>query len=589
MESYTNTQNKLETLPKDVLLTDNFKKNTGSYAVLESLMNENVEYIFGYPGGAIMPIYDALFDYSDAIEHILVRHEQGATHAAEGYARATGKTGVVFATSGPGATNLVTGLADAFMDSVPMVCIVGQVPSVLLGTDAFQESNVMSLTKSVTKWNYQIVNANEIPEIIAKAFHVAKTGKPGPVVIEITKDAQVAERTQNFYYPRFKELKNTVFTSKFDSFKLELQKAAALLNQAKQPLLIVGNGVGIAKAEAEVLKLVEKQNIPTACTLHGLSNFLSNHPLFTGMVGMHGNYAPNKLTNESDVILAVGMRFDDRVTGNINTYAKQAKIIHIEIDPSEVNKVVEAEVVLLGDAKKVVQELLPLLINKSNPKWLEQFKKLDEEESLYVRNEAVMAKQDGLTMSYVIHQLSAKTKGTAVIVADVGQHQMMAARYYQFNHPNSYYTSGGLGTMGFALPAAMGAKLGQPKREVIAIIGDGCFQMTIQELATIFQYHVAVKIIVLNNHYLGMVRQWQSMFFDKRYSFVEMTNPDFSKVAQSFGIKGENISETEELDDALERMLNTKESYLLNIHVKREEYVFPMITAGSSVSDIRLF
>ncbi|WP_276682890.1 biosynthetic-type acetolactate synthase large subunit [Empedobacter brevis] len=589
MESYTNTQNKLETLPKDVLLTDNFKKNTGSYAVLESLMNENVEYIFGYPGGAIMPIYDALFDYSDAIEHILVRHEQGATHAAEGYARATGKTGVVFATSGPGATNLVTGLADAFMDSVPMVCIVGQVPSVLLGTDAFQESNVMSLTKSVTKWNYQIVNANEIPEIIAKAFHVAKTGKPGPVVIEITKDAQVAERTQNFYYPRFKELKNTVFTSKFDSFKLELQKAAALLNQAKQPLLIVGNGVGIAKAEAEVLKLVEKQNIPTACTLHGLSNFLSNHPLFTGMVGMHGNYAPNKLTNESDVILAVGMRFDDRVTGNINTYAKQAKIIHIEIDPSEVNKVIEAEVVLLGDAKKVVQELLPLLINKSNPKWLEQFKKLDEEESLYVRNEAVMAKQDGLTMSYVIHQLSAKTKGTAVIVADVGQHQMMAARYYQFNHPNSYYTSGGLGTMGFALPAAMGAKLGQPKREVIAIIGDGCFQMTIQELATIFQYHVAVKIIVLNNHYLGMVRQWQSMFFDKRYSFVEMTNPDFSKVAQSFGIKGENISETEELDDALERMLNAEESYLLNIHVKREEYVFPMITAGSSVSDIRLF
>ncbi|WP_353164433.1 biosynthetic-type acetolactate synthase large subunit [Empedobacter brevis] len=589
MESYTNTQNKLETLPKDVLLTDNFKKNTGSYAVLESLMNENVEYIFGYPGGAIMPIYDALFDYSDAIEHILVRHEQGATHAAEGYARATGKTGVVFATSGPGATNLVTGLADAFMDSVPMVCIVGQVPSVLLGTDAFQESNVMSLTKSVTKWNYQIVDANEIPEIIAKAFYVAKTGKPGPVVIEITKDAQVAERTQNFYYPRFKELKNTIFTSKFDSFKLELQKAAALLNEAKQPLLIVGNGVGISKAEAEVLELVEKQNIPTACTLHGLSNFLSNHPLFTGMVGMHGNYAPNKLTNESDVILAVGMRFDDRVTGNINTYAKQAKIIHIEIDPSEVNKVVEAEVVLLGDAKKVVQELLPLLINKSNPKWLEQFKKLDEEESLYVRNEAVMAKQDGLTMPYVIHQLSVKTKGTAVIVADVGQHQMMAARYYQFNHPNSYYTSGGLGTMGFALPAAMGAKLGQPKREVIAIIGDGCFQMTIQELATIFQYHVAVKIIVLNNHYLGMVRQWQSMFFDKRYSFVEMTNPDFSKVAQSFGIKGENISETEELDDALERMLNAEESYLLNIHVKREEYVFPMITAGSSVSDIRLF
>ncbi|MDM1072200.1 biosynthetic-type acetolactate synthase large subunit [Empedobacter brevis] len=589
MESYTNTQNKLETLPKDVLLTDNFKKNTGSYAVLESLMNENVEYIFGYPGGAIMPIYDALFDYSDAIEHILVRHEQGATHAAEGYARATGKTGVVFATSGPGATNLVTGLADAFMDSVPMVCIVGQVPSVLLGTDAFQESNVMSLTKSVTKWNYQIVDANEIPEIIAKAFHVAKTGKPGPVVIEITKDAQVAERTQNFYYPRFKELKNTVFTSKFDSFKLELQKAAALLNQAKQPLLIVGNGVGISKAEAEVLELVEKQNIPTACTLHGLSNFLSNHPLFTGMVGMHGNYAPNRLTNESDVILAVGMRFDDRVTGNINTYAKQAKIIHIEIDPSEVNKVVEAEVVLLGDAKKVVQELLPLLINKSNPKWLEQFKKLDEEENSHVRNEAVKAKQDGLTMPYVIHQLSVKTKGTAVIVADVGQHQMMAARYYQFNHPNSYYTSGGLGTMGFALPAAMGAKLGQPKREVIAIIGDGCFQMTIQELATIFQYHVAVKIIVLNNHYLGMVRQWQSMFFDKRYSFVEMTNPDFSKVAQSFGIKGENISETEELDDALERMLNAEESYLLNIHVKREEYVFPMITSGSSVSDIRLF
>ncbi|WP_314242100.1 biosynthetic-type acetolactate synthase large subunit [Empedobacter tilapiae] len=589
MESYTNTQSKSETLQKDALLTNNYKKNTGAYAVLESLINEKVEYIFGYPGGAIMPIYDALYDYSDTINHILVRHEQGATHAAEGYARATRKTSVVFATSGPGATNLVTGLADAFMDSVPMVCIVGQVPSTLLGTDAFQESNVMSVTKSVTKWNYQIVDENEIPEIIAKAFYVAKTGKPGPVVIEITKDAQIKTRTQDFHYPCFKELEKTVYMPENNSLKIELQRAADLLNNAKQPLLLVGNGVGIAKAEGEVLELAEKQNIPTACTLHGLSNFLSNHSLFAGMVGMHGNYAPNKLTNEADVILAVGMRFDDRVTGNINTYAKQAKIIHIEIDPSEVNKVIDAEIALLGDAKKVLQKLLPLLQTKSNPEWLEEFKKLDEEENFHVRNEAILPKENSLTMPQVMHQLSEKTKGEALIVADVGQHQMMAARYYNYNHPNSYYTSGGLGTMGFALPAAMGAKLGRPKREVIAVIGDGCFQMTIQEMATIAQYKIPVKIIVLNNHFLGMVRQWQSMFFDKRYSFVEMTNPDFAKVSEAFGVKAENVSETAELEGSLERLLTSEESYLLNIQVKREEYVFPMITAGNSVSEIRLY
>ena len=562
------------------------KNPTGSYALLESLLKENVELIFGYPGGAIMPIYDALYDYRDQIQHILVRHEQGATHAAEGFARSTNKTGVVFATSGPGATNLITGLADASMDCVPMVCIVGQVPSTLLGTDAFQESNVMSLTKAVTKWNYQVIDANEIPYIIAKAFKIAQSGKPGPVVIEITKDAQLQKLT-NFEECLNCEDYSQTFIHK--TFENDYEKAAELLNEAKKPLLIVGNGVGIANAEDEVKHLAEFQQIPTACTLHGLSNFLNNHPLFVGLVGMHGNYAPNIKTNEADVILAVGMRFDDRVTGNVNTYAKNAKIIHIEIDPSEINKVVPAEVALLGDAKQVLEKLIPLLKAKQHSEWYESFKKLEQEEDYHVRTNAVEPNEKGLTMPQVLHQLSEKTAGEGLIVADVGQHQMMAARYYQFQHPNSYYTSGGLGTMGFALPAALGAKLGQPNRDVYAIIGDGCFQMTIQELATISQYKVPVKIIVLNNHYLGMVRQWQSMFFDKRYSFVEMTNPDFAEVAKAFGIKAENVHETTELNGALDRLIQSEESYLLNIHVIKEEYVFPMITSGSSVDEIRLF
>lgn len=574
------------TISKDYSQQKFIEPVTGAEALLLSLLAEGVDTVFGYPGGAIMPVYDALYDYTDRIQHILVRHEQGAAHAAEGYARATGKAGVVFATSGPGATNLVTGLADALMDSVPVVCIVGQVSSLLLGTDAFQEANIMSVTAAVTKWNIQVVNANDIPEAIASAFYIANTGRPGPVLVEITKNAQFECLKEPFAYIKVQDLPYYNPHSTFTQERLE--KAAVLLNDAQRPYILAGNGIGISNAEEELIQLAEKAGIPVACTLHGLSCFPAEHPLYVGLLGMHGNYAPNVLTNEADVILAVGMRFDDRVTGDVSRYALQAKIIHIEIDPSEINKTVPATVALQGDAKEILQALIALIHPAGHAEWVDCFKELDREEEELVRKKAISPVDGPLNMAEVINVLSKKAKDDAVIIADVGQHQMMTARYYRFSALNSFYTSGGLGTMGFALPAAMGAKLGNPHREVIAIMGDGCFQMTLQELATIAHYRIPVKLVVLNNNYLGMVRQWQSLFFHNRYSFVEMHNPDFSAVSRAFGVEALPVTKRNELDAALDSMLSSDGPFLLSIEVENEQDVFPMIPGGAAVNEIRL-
>lgn len=575
------TNLKSKPVPKDKKVV---RKFTGSHAVMEALIDQGVDLIFGYPGGAIMPVYDALYDYKDKIRHILVRHEQGASHAAEGYARITGKPGVCLVTSGPGATNLVTGITDAMMDSIPIVCITGQVASNLVGTDAFQEADVMGITTPITKWNYQITRASEIPEVIAKAFKIAGTGRPGPVLIDITKNAQVEE----IDYKGVADIEIPGYQPTITPHASQIQKAAEIINRAQKPYLLVGHGVLISKAWNEVKKLAETGGIPTAATLHGLSAIETSHPLYVGMLGMHGNYGTNRLTNVADVIIAVGMRFDDRVTGRVSDYAKQAKIIHIDIDPAEISKIVATTVPIVADAKLAVTELAKRVKPTQHDAWLAEFKKLYQEEyDKVIKHE--MYPQDGqITMAEVINKLSEKTKGEAAIIADVGQHQMVAARYYQFKQPNSYISSGGLGTMGFALPAAMGAKLGAPDREVIAIIGDGSFQMTIQELGTIAQEELPVKIIILNNNFLGMVRQWQQLFFENRYSFVELKNPDFVAVSKGFGIDGQEVADRKELDQALDTLLASNKPYLLNIIVKKEENVFPMVPSGASVAEIRL-
>ena len=560
------------------------KKITGSQAVMESLLHEEVDVIFGYPGGAIMPVYNALYDYRDKIRHILVRHEQGAGHAAEGYARMTGKPGVALVTSGPGATNLVTAITDAMLDSVPMVCITGQVAASLLGSDAFQEADVIGITTPITKWNYQVTNASEIPEVFAKAFHIARTGRPGPVLIDITKNAQTD--SMHFSY------KKTPYISGYQPNTIpnvkQIETAADLLNKAKRPFIFAGHGILIAKAENEIAKLAEKAGIPVAQTLHGLSVMPSDHPLYVGMLGMHGNYGPNVLTNQADVILAVGMRFDDRVTGRLSDYAKQAKIIHIDIDPAELNKNVPAYVPIVADAKTALVELLPKIKKNSHPEWMKEFKKFAKEEFNKVKNLEMHPKTGELTMAEVVNLLSEKTKGEAVVVADVGQHQMIAARYYQPQKPDSYITSGGLGTMGFALPAAIGVKVASPKREVIAIIGDGSFQMNIQELATLAQEGIPVKVIILNNNYLGMVRQWQELFFEKRYSFVDLKNPDFVAVSKGFFVDAKKIDQRKDLSNGLDELLNAKKPYVLEVVVKKEGNIFPMVPTGASVEEIRL-
>ena len=559
-------------------------KVTGSEAVILSLLEEGVEIIFGYPGGAIMPIYDALYDYDKKITHILTRHEQGAAHAAEGYAKITGKAGVCFATSGPGATNLITGIADAMIDSIPMVCITGQVASPLLGTDAFQESDVIGISMPVTKWNYQITTPEEIPNAIAQAFYIAQSGRPGPVLLDITKDAQFGEL--EFNYQKCKKIRSYVHETPVDPFKVK--EAAELIDKAKKPMLLFGQGVIISNAEEELKNFIDKTGIPAAWTLLGLSALPTSHPLNVGMLGMHGNYGPNVKTNEADLIIAVGMRFDDRVTGKVSAYARDAKVIHLDIDHAEINKIIKADVAIIGDAKKSLKMLTDNCKNNEHKKWLSEFNKAYDTEFEKVIDKDINPTKSGLTMGEVISKVSEQTKNEAILVTDVGQHQMVAARYFKFNHSRSLVTSGGLGTMGYGLPASMGAQLAAPDRTVVAVIGDGGFQMTIQELGTIAQNKLPVKIVLLNNNFLGMVRQWQQLFFEKRYSFTELVNPDFLMIAKGFGINGQKVTSREDLDTAVKEMVEFDGPYLLEVVVEKEDNVFPMVPSGASVSHILL-
>ncbi len=557
---------------------------TGAEAIIRCLIAEGVDILYGYPGGAIMPVYDELYKYRDRIHHVLTRHEQGAAHAAQGFARISGRVGVAMATSGPGATNLVTGIADAQIDSTPLVCITGQVPSSLLGSDAFQETDIVGISTPVTKWNHQVTKASQIPEVLAKAFYIARSGRPGPVLIDITKDAQFEEF--DFKYEKCKGVRSYVPVPKTNPESVTA--AANLINNAKKPLIVWGQGVILGEAEAELKAVVEKGGIPAAWTILGASAIPTSHPLNIGMVGMHGNYAPNKLTNECDVLIAIGMRFDDRVTGNLNSYAKQAKVIHFDIDPAEINKNVKADVAVLGNSKESLALLLEQLNNNSHEAWHQEFKDLYAIEYDKVIKDDISPSKEGLTMGEVIKQINIESKGNAAIVSDVGQHQMIACRYSEFNITKSNITSGGLGTMGFALPAAIGAKMAAPNREVVAIIGDGGYQMNIQELGTIFQQKTPVKIVVLNNEFLGMVRQWQQLFFDKRYASTEMTNPNFVAIAEGYYIKARKVVKREDLAEAVKEMIQSKESYFLEVCVEKEDNVFPMIPSGASVSDVRL-
>ncbi|WP_028282571.1 biosynthetic-type acetolactate synthase large subunit [Olleya marilimosa] len=573
-----------KTIKKETNTTQTTERISGSEAIIKCLLAEGVDILYGYPGGAIMPVYDQLYKYQDKIHHVLTRHEQGATHSAQGYARISGKVGVAIATSGPGATNLITGIADAQIDSTPMVCITGQVASHLLGSDAFQETDIVGISTPVTKWNCQVTKASQIPEAIAKAFYIAKSGRPGPVLVDITKDAQFEEF--DFKYKKCKGIRSYNPIPKLDHKALEA--AAKLINKAKKPMIVWGQGVILGEAEAQFKAVVEKAGIPAAWTILGASAMPTSHPLNIGMVGMHGNYAPNVLTNQCDVLIAIGMRFDDRVTGNLATYAKQAKVIHFEIDPAEIDKNVKTDVAVLGDAKQSLAALLPLLEEKTHPEWHQQFKDLYAIEYEKVIKNDIHPTKEGLTMGEVLQEINNQTKGDAAIVTDVGQHQMIACRYANFNKTRSNITSGGLGTMGFGLPAAIGAKMAAPDREVISISGDGGYQMTIQELGTIFQQKTPVKIVVLNNEFLGMVRQWQELFFDKRYASTEMTNPDFVAIAKGYSIAAQKVTKREELKDAVAKMINTDGPYFLEVCVEKEGKVFPMIETGASVSDIRL-
>ncbi len=557
---------------------------SGAEAVVRSLLEEGGDLAYGYPGGAIMPIYDALYKYEDKLQHVLTRHEQGAIHAAQGFARVTGKVGVCLATSGPGATNLITGIADAQIDSTPLVCITGQVASHLLGTDAFQETDVISISAPVTKWNIQVTKAQDIPAAIAKAFYIAKSGRPGPVLIDITKDAQLAEL--DYFYEKCTSVRSYKPVPDTDIEKVK--EAADLINASKKPFIIFGQGVVLGAAEEELKALVEKAGIPSAWTILGLSALPTAHPLNVGMVGMHGHYGPNKLINQCDLLIAIGMRFDDRVTGTLDTFAKQAKVIHFEIDPAEVDKNVKTDVALLGNSKDTLAKILPFVQEAKHDEWYDEFVKFRKIEDEVVINPQLNPTKEGLTMGEVINQVNKETHGDAIVVSDVGQHQMFTVRYADFTTTRSNVTSGGLGTMGFALPAAIGAKMGAPDREVVAFIGDGGYQMTCQELGTILQTKAAVKIVVLNNEFLGMVRQWQQLFFDKRYASTEMTNPNFVKLAEAYDIKAQKVVKREDLAGAVKEMIDSEESYFLEVMIEKEDNVFPMVPTGASVSDVRL-
>ena len=576
----------METLKKEKTASSKqgTKRISGAEAIIHCLLAEGVDLIYGYPGGAIMPLYDELYKFQDKLTHILTRHEQGATHAAQGYARVTGKVGVAVATSGPGATNLITGIADAQIDSTPMVCITGQVARHLLGSDAFQETDIIGISTPVTKWNCQVTKASEIPEVLAKAFYIARSGRPGPVLVDITKNAQIDEF--DFSYEHCTGVRSYKPYPKPDIKAIE--DAANLINAAKKPFIVFGQGVILGQAEEQLKSLVEKAGIPAAWTILGLSAMDTEHPLNVGMVGMHGNYGPNLLTNECDVLIAIGMRFDDRVTGSLDTYAKQAKIIHFDIDPAEINKNVKADVAVLGDSKVTLDLLLPMIKNNTHESWHNEFKKKYKIEFEQIIKNDVYPTKDKLTMAEVIEEINIASGHKAIIVSDVGQHQMIACRYAKFKQTKSNVTSGGLGTMGFALPAAIGAKMGATDREVVAIIGDGGYQMTIQELGTIFQNKTPVKIVVLNNDHLGMVRQWQELFFESRYASTVMVNPDFVKIAEGYHIESKRISERKDLKATIKEMLASKDAYFLEVKVEKEDNVFPMIPSGASVSDIRL-
>jgi len=573
-----------QTIKSQEKSTKTTERISGSEAIVRCLIEEGVDILYGYPGGAIMPVYDELYKYQDKIHHVLTRHEQGATHSAQGYARISGRVGVAMATSGPGATNLITGIADAQIDSTPMVCITGQVPSHLLGSDAFQETDIVGISTPVTKWNCQVTRAEDIPEVLAKAFYIAKSGRPGPVLIDITKDAQFNEF--DFSYEKCTHVRSYKPVPETDVSKVE--EAAKLINAAKKPLIVWGQGIILGEAEEQLKAVVEKAGIPAAWTILGASAIPTSHPLNVGMVGMHGNYAPNILTNECDVLIAIGMRFDDRVTGSLNTYAKQAKVIHFEIDPAEIDKNVKTDVAVLGNSKVSLDLLLPLLEQNSHNEWHQKFKDLYEIEYEKVIKNDLYPTKEGLTMAEVLKEINIQSEGKAAIVSDVGQHQMIACRYADFNVTKSNITSGGLGTMGFGLPAAIGAKMAAPDREVVSISGDGGYQMTIQELGTIFQQKAAVKVVVLNNDFLGMVRQWQQLFFDKRYASTEMVNPNFVAIAEGYYIKARKVTKREDLAEAVAEMMQSKEAYFLEVCVEKEDNVFPMIPSGASVSDIRL-
>lgn len=573
--------------PEQVITNTN-----GAALLIQALQEQGVTTVFGYPGGAIMPTYDALFSVQDQLHHVLVRHEQGAIHAAQGYARAAGTVGVCLSTSGPGATNLITGLADALMDSTPLVCITGQVNSAFLGTDAFQEADVLGLTLSATKWSYQVADAREIPAVLQQAFIIARSGRPGPVVIDIPKDVQsqpllpadAPYAVTGIHHAHYRNWAHQCGELQ----SAELQRAAELMNTAEKPMLLVGQGVSLAQAETQVMALAETAGIPVAATLHGLSVMPCDHPLYVGMLGMHGHYGANRLTDEADVIVGIGLRFDDRVTGAAQRYAPQAKVIHIEIDPAELGRHVSVTVGLVGDARDVVERLQPLIEERRHTDWLRRFRACDTEEYQQVGRGETEPTTGPLRMGEVIRRLSAATHGEALIVSDVGQHQMVTAHYYQFAHRRSHITSGSAGTMGFALPAALGAKLAAPERDVIAVIGDGGFQMTLQELGTVAQCGVPLKIIILNNGYLGMVRQWQEMFHDERYSHVQLPQPDFVQVCGAYGIGAQRVEQREQLDPAINRLLKAESPWLLDIAVAPMANVFPMVAPGSSAGEIRL-